>query len=173
MSLINRRGYKKSHSSLPPCARKEDGSPFPDVCHSRQSDSSCAKIPQGREGKGRNEHCDRPRKQWPPQPIWNKPFLIARITRILLNQRPFEPEGASVQPLILQMSKLSPRGGYDWPKVRKQVRGRADTETRSPEWIFCTAPPFITIAPTMKASQPAVVQKPFVYCLLEPKLLPL
>lgn len=48
-------------------------------------------------GKGRNEDSDRPRKQWPLQSIGNKPFLIATIAKVLLNQRPFESEGAPVQ----------------------------------------------------------------------------
>lgn len=49
--------------------------------------------------KERNEHCDRPRKQWPPQSISNKPILIATIIRALLKQRPLELEGASVHTL--------------------------------------------------------------------------
>lgn len=98
MSLINRRGYKKSHFSLPVPGKRM-------AVHFRMhaTDGRVArplpKYHRDVRGEGRNEHCDRPGKQWPPQSIWNKPFLIATIIRVLLNQRPFELEGALVQTL--------------------------------------------------------------------------
>ena len=96
MSLINRRGYKQSHSSLPVPGKRmavhfrmhatagRVAHPLP-KCHRDVREKGRNETVTSQEGSGHHNQ--------------NKLFLIATIIRVLLNQKPFELEGAAVQTL--------------------------------------------------------------------------
>jgi len=68
MSLINKRGYKKSHTSLPVPGRRM-AAHFRMYATAGRVTHLVPKYQRDVRGKGSNEHSDRPGKQWPPQSI--------------------------------------------------------------------------------------------------------
>lgn len=138
------------------------------------SDSSCAKIPQGREGKKKK------------QALWQAKKALATTINPkqafpnIYNNKGFAESEAfwagrsfSSNASFYRMSKLSPRRGYDWSKLESKWWAELDTGPRSPDPVFCTVLPCITTVLTMETSQPAVIQKPSVCGLLELQLSPL
>lgn len=113
MSLINKRWYKKSHSSLPVPGKRM-------AVHFRMYAGSVThpvpKYHRDVRGKGRNEDCDKPNNLRPPQSIWNRTFLIPIERRILLNQKLVEVEGALVYSPLVTDEQTQFRRRYDWLK---------------------------------------------------------
>lgn len=122
------------------------------------SDSSYAKIPQGREEKG---------KKWA---LWQTKKAVATTINLKqaysnsYNNKGFaEAEafragrGFSPNPSFYRWTNWVPEEGLTGPKLESKWGAELETEPRSPEPVFCNALLFVAIALTMKTSQPAVV----------------